>query len=426
VSGLIKTKTTGPFIRFETQTPSGIYSNDTDWNQASGMLTLKPNMIVRAGVDVCVSFIVRNPAKAQSAPALSITADILLHTASAISSGSTLLVEANVFTANVTQSTPFPCMSNVVTVTLTSVVPMYSFCTNLVTVTGLCGSTTDDSTALAITATGGVFTNDSFTGVWTRESGVLVIDLQSFILAAKSDLGGLNMVTLAVKLMNQECGQAGCQTSAVAVLGSTGLASDDDETNWTSTVTLGTGASRPMFIEAAHLEVTLVQGGLHVCIASELNIFFRSNVPLQRRCVSNVTIYGLSWYEDPNNYEMTPNALIPYTNNPFAFDNSALWIPANRTLGPGLTMKIGEGVEANTDYKIKFPGTTTAGLKSKLYTGDIAVGLAVPASTSCLNLTIVANVSFEEKSTNKAILTITSTSQQTVSLCAYAYIFTHT
>jgi len=423
VSGLTKTKTTGQTIKLETQNPLG-YDDVADWVQESGTLTLKPTD-VKSGVNVCVSFVVRNPAAAQSAPDITFKTEIVSYTESVISSSSTLLVEANVFTANVTQSTPFPCMSNVVTVTLTSVVPMYSFCTNLVTVTGLCGSTTDDSTALAITATGGVFTNDSFTGVWTRESGVLVIDLQSFILAAKSDLGGLNMVTLAVKLMNQECGQAECQTSAVAVLGSTGLASDDDETNWTSTVTLGTGASRPMFIEAAHLEVTLVQGGLHVCIASELHIFFRSNVPLQRRCVSNVTIYGLSWYEDPNNYEMTPNALIPSTNNPFAFDNSALWIPANRTLGPGLTMQIGEGVEANTDYKIKFPGTT-AGLKSKLYTGDIAVGLAVPASTSCLNLTIVANVSFEEKSTNKAILTITSTSQQTVYPCAYTYICTHT
>jgi len=297
---------------------------------------------------------------------------------------------------------------------------MYSFCTNLVTVTGLCGSTTDDSTALAIKATGGVFTNDNFTGVWSR-SGVLVVDLQSLILAAESNLGGLDRVTLEVELMNQECGQAGCQTSAVAVLGSTGNASDDDKTNWTSTVTLGMGASKPMFIEAALLEVTLVQGGPHVCVASELNIFFRSNVPL--RCVSNVTIYGLSWYEDPDFFEMTPEALIPSSNNPFA--DSAKWIPANETLGPGLTVQIGEGVQANTDYKIKFPGDSN-GLRSKLYTGDIAVGLAVPASTSCLSLTIMANVSFAQQSTNKAILTITSTVQQTVYLCAYTYICTHT
>jgi len=396
------------------------YDNLTDWVQELGKLTLKPTD-VKSGVNVCVSFFVRNPATAQSAPDITFTAEIVSYTESVISSGSTLLVEANVFIANVTQSNPAPCMSNILTVTLTTDVPMYSFCTNLVTVTGLCGSTTDDSTALAIKATGGVFTNDNFTGVWSKESGTLVVDLQSLILAAESNLGGLDRVTLEVELMNQECGQAGCQTSAVAVLGSTGNASDDDKTNWTSTVTLGMGASKPMFIEAALLEVTLVQGGPHVCVASELNIFFRSNVPL--RCVSNVTIYGLSWYEDPDFFEMTPEALIPSSNNPFA--DSAKWIPANETLGPGLTVQIGEGVQANTDYKIKFPGDSK-GLRSKPYTGDIAVGLAVPASTSCLSLTIMANVSFAQQSTNKAILTITSTVQQTVYLCAYTYICTHT
>ena len=90
-----------------------------------------------------------------------------------------------------------------------------------------------------------------------------------------------NEITVEFDITNQECAQSQCSTS-LEVKGLTGLAVDKDETSWSvDTLNTGSGDYLPMYIKQAHLTATLVQGGQHVCLETELNIIFRANVPLK-------------------------------------------------------------------------------------------------------------------------------------------------
>ena len=92
-----------------------------------------------------------------------------------------------------------------------------------------------------------------------------------------------------------------CLSSSITVEGTSGLAADDDVQSWSVTAPqIETGDKFPMKIVQAQLTTTLVQGGTHVCLESELNIVFRSNVPLKTACLPNITLHGLSWFEDPD------------------------------------------------------------------------------------------------------------------------------
>jgi hypothetical protein len=180
-----------------------------------------------------------------------------------------------------------------------------------------------------------------------------------------------------------------------------------------------------MKIVQAQLTTTLVQGGTHVCVESELNIVFRSNVPLKSACLPNITLYGLSWFEDPDNFKLTPINLIPgaFNTNPFAFPLSARWIPASVSPfgSAALNLQIGDGIAADTNYKIKFLGKSSSvsasKLVSKLYTGVIDVGLNAPSVVQCVQFNTSANVSFAESSSQKSQLTITEASQSTCFPC---------
>ena len=412
IEGLTGTKTSGPTISLTQAQASGSKFVDSAQWDSSGTLTLDPletDQILSTEL-VCFSIDVRNRAWGQNAPSISISADIMTHNEVAMDSGSgttaTLFVETPVFSAEVVQSTQYPCHDNTISLTLTSSVPMYGFCTQLITVEGLCGSTTS-SQSLAVVASGG--SNTNVNGTWQAD-GILTLDLQDVIDVDNSTTD----VGLVFNLKNAECPQDGCEATALAVKGSTGLATDGDQQPWDASVTPGTGDNKPMFIQQAQLDVVLVQGGSHACVESELKMTFRSNVPLKTECISNLTIYGLTWFVEPTDFEMTPVALTQSNNNPFASANSAMWVQEESTNGPGLTLKIGEGVQAGVDYTIKM---SASDMVTKDTIGTVAVGVALPSSVLCVDTVVSANISFDVNSAEKSKLRIFNVTQSSCTPC---------
>lgn len=197
-----------------------------------------------------------------------------------------------------------------------------------------------------------------------------------------------------------------------------GLVSDGDQRSWNAVLVPVSSPDRyPMYIKQAELTVSVIQGGAHVCIFPELYLYFKSSVPIQRKCISNITILNLTWIEPPSSFELTPVALSPSSNNPFAFDKSALWIPEIKG-GPGITLQISDGVVRDSLYKIKFlsaKDNAASGLATKAYTG--VINPAISHGATCLNAQINTNVSFGYESAKRATLSIVSTEQTTCSPC---------
>lgn len=391
---------------------------------------MKPSADIDIAGDVCVSVTVRNPAWGQSAKDVKIDADIFSHTRQSL--GTTLDVFYPVYHAAIEQSSAFPCDTNTITIKVSATVPIYGYCTNIVTVTGLCGSTTPDSSSFSIAITSGVSQSNAL-GSWNGAAGTLQIDLQRVINTneVRTFVNTNDYMVFKVNVTNQKCPQAQCN-SGISVGGTSGLAADGDQNSWTvssSNLEIESGDKHPMKIVQAQLTTTLVQGGTHVCVESELNIVFRSNVPLKRACLPNITLYGLNWFEDPDNFMLTPINLIPGVTpgagntNPFAFPLSARWIRASVSPfgSAALSLQIGDGIAADTTYKIKFYGASSSVSASKLvskrYTGVINVGLNAPSVVQCIQFNTFANVSFEESSAQKAQLIITEASQSTCFPC---------
>ena len=311
ISGLKGTKTTASQLPLTNQNS---FETPALWNQERGELTLKPSVDIQASVQQCVTILVRNPAWGQIQQQVKIHCDILSHDQQNL--GVTLGVSFPVYFAKIEQSSAFPCDVNTITVSLSSNVPIYGFCANKLTVTGLCGSTTPNSDQLPISMEGG---SESDVGSWNGADGHVEIDLQSFI-DENSFVVANDYITMRFDLTNQKCPQDGC-SSSISVTGMSGLEADEDAVEWSVTggnLQIGLNDKFPMKIVQAQLTTTLVQGGTHVCLESELNIVFRSNVPLKTACLPNITLFGMSWFDDPDFFRLTPINLIPGggLNNP--------------------------------------------------------------------------------------------------------------
>jgi hypothetical protein len=79
--------------------------------------------------------------------------------------------------AHIGQSTPFPCAANTISVSLSITVSTFSACDNFLTLTGLTGSLTDDTSTLAMKFVSNVASptvDESLTGEWTKSTGTLI------------------------------------------------------------------------------------------------------------------------------------------------------------------------------------------------------------------------------------------------------------
>jgi hypothetical protein len=194
--------------------PTTAFNTSATWSRAEGTLRLQVLKDINSGVTQCIYFTVRNPANGQAAPTISLVSEVFSPkpetgispaAGCAQPKGCTLSVVNITLNASIEQSSPFPCSTNIITVSLLSSVPMRGYCNNLITVSGLCGASTADSTSLTVTASGG--SKSALSGAWTRSSGILVVNLQNII--ATNDTS--SNITMNFELTNQECAQTSCQ-----------------------------------------------------------------------------------------------------------------------------------------------------------------------------------------------------------------------
>ena len=193
ISGLSNAVATSPVTLLdagddgETLFSDGTTQSRGAWSSGTLTLTVHSSLTMSAGTTYRFSFVVMNPGSAQASPTVNIEASGSATIASSaltkpnselfgVSNGTNPLeVVVPVFSAKgIGQSTPGSGETNTITVTLTANYNLDD--TSTVTISGLTGSQTLDSTSLAVTSTGGLL---GTTGAWTQSSGTLVLTAAS-------------------------------------------------------------------------------------------------------------------------------------------------------------------------------------------------------------------------------------------------------
>jgi len=214
------------------------------WTQSTGPLVLAAASAgTTSGIACTVTFSLANPASAQSSPAVSVSATLansmgviaqavmtkpgtaLYGVALGLDPLTVVVPELNV--KSIQQSTPVPCATNTLTVTLAANMNIADGPT--VTIIGLTGSQTANTESLAVKSTP---TGLKTTGEWTQSTGQLVLTAAS---------GGITSGTayeVTFQLTNSCSAQSSPAVSVSATLAN-GMGFDcarhDDET-WPNTV----------------------------------------------------------------------------------------------------------------------------------------------------------------------------------------------
>eukprot|EP00961_Rhodomonas_salina_P054389 730705-Rhodomonas_salina.1 len=191
-------------LRLPGSVPSG-----ASWDNSNKELHLYVNESLAAHTTYTVSFNVTNPAQPQTAPALTVTGTGIPVTTASISSSDALTVAQFSFDIKeMSQSSPFPCDDNTITVTLTSTMPLLYSCAPQITLSNLIDTATVDVSDMTITFLSADMATLSYTGgSWTQSTGTLHINISDAMMQAGTDR--VRDISFTFDLMNPERGQAG-------------------------------------------------------------------------------------------------------------------------------------------------------------------------------------------------------------------------
>jgi len=185
------------------------------WTKSSGMLEFSPAQAWPAGTEYVCTFDLQSPSEIQEAATVTIKVDSystgqitpVIATSTFRNApgnkGPFKIIDATFETAKIGQTMPYPGVTdNVITVTLKSNKPIGSTnsVVSAITISGLTGSQTADSSTLAITSiTAGLANIIGTTGDWNKEKGELIISVVN-----NQQLAADTEYKLSFKLQNPE------------------------------------------------------------------------------------------------------------------------------------------------------------------------------------------------------------------------------
>ena len=342
ISGLIGSTTPSNTSLPVLSTPT-IFGSSGSWDYSRSLLVLSSISTAIAGTTYSVSFVLVNGQASQAAQILSILPAPFTTAATTVSNvagGGPLYVSAlswMVLTAS--QSTPWPCAPNTITVQLQPNVPLLSTCKSnaaaaagrpIVTLAGFTGTVTPDNSSLPIgnpSSQSPLPTN----GSWTKSSGTLVL-----VLAA--DTVASTLYTFTFSVTNRAQSQTAPTVSALT----------DRLTQPTTTTASYQGANGSTTWSASNPALSLTQEGQAMFIRfasfllgtnisqssnfpcdqfNTITVTTNINIPLFSSCNPSLTISGLT-----GSTTLTPFGLFSFSPSLFSNISFVSWNSASGTL----------------------------------------------------------------------------------------------
>ena len=327
-TGLLSYAETGPILDGSTLTVHSIAS----WSQASGKLVTRfTNDITVPEQFFTVVFNVRNPSLHQNAPGMTIKVTYqdsggenlptwsplaTTYLDGAAGGGSVAFLATNtaypgfvkdaVVTSSIGQSSPFPCDSNSITVTIASTVDLELTCVPSISISGLTGSFEPDSSTFTV---GVSVLSSSWTktdGSWQNLQGNLVFNVMDNSI---SPIAATSTIVVSFILKNPNTGQAPPPIWLQLRLKDSAHATADEhfsepnkqqgtdslDFNGKSACTKSAGDAFPLYVKTVGwLSGSTSQSTSWPCYTNTITVSFQVDAPLFLSCVNQLTLSGLT------------------------------------------------------------------------------------------------------------------------------------
>ena len=256
--------------------------------------------------------------------------------------------------SEIAQSSPYPCDSNTLIITITVSINIYPICSPILSLTGLTGSTTAD-TALPVSFSGvsgisaknaewdragdltvSMFTDEANTVIVPKNVGLVF----SFVLSNPPDPQASVSTQLALTLQDKPTGEAGysapfhdaethtdsspgmpgAQTSSVIVAGKDQCTASPEA-----------GDADPLYVKSVSATTfSVTQNSANPCANNVITITLEVDGPVFPNCVPAITISGLVGAVTAS--AALDISVVPSTNPPF--DAQGTWTNSGETAAP--------------------------------------------------------------------------------------------
>jgi len=196
---------------------------------------------------------------------------------------------------SIRQSTPYPCATNTIEIVFSTDYPLFPACDSKITVSGLIGSLTSDTVALALHFSGGENSDTNVSGAWTRETGELIFIVPITTEAHRNYNVSLTLDNPTTKsepcptvTISHECDASDTNAQGIEII--TQLPAYQTLPNATIEDYM------PLCIRTPAICGSIVQSNPFVCSQTVVSVTLTAAVPLKTSCLENkaLTISGLT------------------------------------------------------------------------------------------------------------------------------------
>ena len=210
----------------------------------------------------------------------------------------------------IAQSTPSPCVENTITVTISCTVDLLAGCMPLFSLTGVTGSTTEDTLLLSVEYSSGA-SAWSLSGSWSKDSGALGVSLFAQDSADDTSIAANTDIVLSFKIFNPSSSQLTAPTTSLSLTLDDRIPDTDGyqtsfhdaEIHTSSTMTRPTDSNLfAMYVREVAISSTSVQqSNTYPCSENIITVAFTVSAQVAFFCANTITISGLVGVnDDPN------------------------------------------------------------------------------------------------------------------------------
>jgi hypothetical protein len=379
-----------------------------EWDAAADTLKIILTADLLQNTPYKFNIVVKNSPEHQTNPVL-IRIDKLTVCPNPTSVGELLITQPYLrATSAVTQSSPYPCADNMITVKVDTSVPLMEDCVPKVTVSGLTGSCTADAPTASVTSStsGPRFAT---TGGWSKTAGQIIVAAvgehietasdpftRSFSIVVKNPAATQVAPQLTMTVTFNKALYGGPKNTLTSI--SSGMTSGMTSTftgapsadTFTGPPTAPYAASAapsafeqyPMYIMPLRLRAFAAQSSPFPCDDNTISVWVQTNVPLLKSCAPKITVSGLAGTQT-----------------------------ATVATGFAVTMLAGDGINIKGDGAGSYTGAWTGGS-----TGSMVLDLTLAAHATAQNLLTDAN------SVDVLLMTFTVKNPKLASNCVLTYV----
>ena len=226
----------------------------------------------------------------------------------------------------IAQSTPSPCVENTITVTISCTVDLLAGCMPLFSLTGVTGSTTEDTLLLSVEYSSGA-SAWSLSGSWSKDSGALGVSLFAQDSADDTSIAANTDIVLSFKIFNPSSSQLTAPTTSLSLTLDDRIPDTDGyqtsfhdaEIHTSSTMTRPTDSNLvAMYVREVAISSTSVQqSNTYPCSENIITVAFTVSAQVAFFCANTITISGLVGVNDDQNVQLQQYSSV--------FSPSAVW-----------------------------------------------------------------------------------------------------